>query len=76
MVIEYFTASEFTFEKKRFPSFLLISQKALNDACKVRSKGTYPHPKNPENFFSLLDLSEFSSDCNDRKIKKYLLKLL
>ena len=53
------------FWKKRFASFLLISQKALNDACKVPSKGTYPHPKYPENFFSRLDISEFSSECND-----------
>ena len=50
MVIEYSTASECTIEKK-FSSFLHISHKALDDACKVLSKGSYPHAKNPEKFF-------------------------
>ena len=37
--------------KKKFSSFLYISHKASDDACKVLSKGSYPHAKNPENFF-------------------------
>ena len=64
MVIEYSTALECTIEKK-FSSFLHISHKALDDACKVLSKESYPHVKNPEKFFWQLNLSEFSSDCND-----------
>ena len=50
MTVEYSTASENTIEKK-FSSFLPISQKALDDAYKVLSKGNYPHAKNPEKFF-------------------------
>ena len=51
MVIEYSMASEYTIEKKFF-SFWSISQKALHDACKVLSEGSYPHTKNLEFFFT------------------------
>ena len=50
MVIEYSTASESTIENM-FSCCLHISHEALDDACKVLSKGSYPHAKNPENLF-------------------------
>ena len=50
ITIEYSTASEYSTEKK-FSRFLHISHKALDDACKVLSKGSYPHAKNPETIF-------------------------
>ena len=71
ITIEYSTASEYSTEKK-FSRFLHISHKALDDACKVLSKESYPQVKKSENFLRKFDLSEFSLDFNDYYMKKYL----